>query len=67
MEFYKEFFDNIGENKHNEVQYGAQEMYEFLDSAIQNILDKPETANAKSLLSTANSKMQAWLDENVNK
>ena len=67
MEYYQEFFDNIGTNKHNEVQYGAQEMYEFLDSAIQNILDKPETANAKSLLATANSKMQAWLDENVNK
>ena len=67
MENYQEFFDNIETNKHNEVQYGAQEMYEFLDSAIQNVLDKPETANAKALLSTANSKMQAWLDENVNK
>ena len=67
MEYYQEFFDTINTNKHNEVQYGAQEMYEFLDSAIQNILDKPETANAKALLATANSKMQAWLDDNVNK
>lgn len=67
MEYYQEFFDKIDTNKHNEVPYGAQEMYEFLDSAIQNVLDKPETADAKSLLSTANSKMQKWLDENVNK
>ena len=67
MEYYEEFFENINKNKHNEVPYAAQEMYEFLDSVIQNILDKPETADAKTLLQTANSKMQKYLDENINK
>jgi len=67
MENYKDFFDSIDENKHNEVQYGAQEMYEFLDDAIQQVLDKPETANPKALLTSANSKMQDYLDKNINK
>ena len=67
MENYKDFFNSIDENKHNEVQYAAQEMYEFLDDAIQQVLDKPETANPKALLTTANSKMQDYLDKNINK
>ena len=67
MENYKDFFDSIDENKHNEVQYAAQEMYEFLDDVIQQVLDKPETANPKALLTTANSKMQDYLDKNINK
>ncbi|MBQ8206556.1 MAG: hypothetical protein IJZ77_03760 [Bacilli bacterium] len=67
MEYYGEFFDKIDENKHSEVPYGAQEMYEYLDAAIQSVLENPELANPQSLLTTANSKMQNYLDENVNK
>ena len=67
MENYGEFFDKIDEYKHNEVQYGAQEMYEYLDAAIQSVLEKPELANPKALLTSANAKMQKYLDENVNK
>lgn len=67
MTLYKDFFDNIETNKHEEVTYGAQEMYSFLDTAIQTILEHPDTANALSALTTANSNMQRYLDENINK
>lgn len=66
MENYEEFFEKIENNKHAEVTYGAQEMYEFIDSAIQNVFNNPDTANPKSLLTTANSKMQEFLDKNYN-
>ena len=32
--------------------------------AIQQVLDKPETANPKALLTSANSKMQDYLNKN---
>lgn len=67
MENYGEFYENIEANKHTEVKYAAQEMYEYLDSAIQNVLDKPDTANPRALLTTANSNMQNFLDKNYNK
>lgn len=67
MDYYGEFFENINENKHAEVSYAAQEMYEYLDAAIQSLFKNYETANPKSLLTTANSSMQKYLDENVNK
>lgn len=66
MTYYAEFFEKINDNKHSEVTYAAQEMYEYLDTAIQNILSNPDTANPKALLETANSKMQNYLDKNVN-
>lgn len=67
MTYYQEFFDNIQANKHAEVPYGAQEMYAYLDTAIQTVLKDPDTANVKAALTTANSNMQRYLDENVNK
>ncbi|MCM1556847.1 MAG: hypothetical protein NC087_04860 [Anaeroplasma bactoclasticum] len=67
MENYEEFFNKISENKHKEVEKGAQEMYEYLDIAIQSVLQDPYVANPKTLLETANSKMQSYLDTNVNK
>lgn len=67
MNYYKDFFDSIKTNKHSEVPYGAQEMYEYLDTAIQAVLTNPDTANPKNLLTTANSKLQQYLDSNVNK
>ena len=67
MYYYKDFFDNIEANKHPEVTYAAQEMYEYLDTAIQAILVNPDTSNPQSLLDTANSKLQSFLDKNINK
>ena len=64
---YKDFFDNIATNKHAEVPYGAQNMYELLDVAIKSVLDNPSTANSKALLTTANASMQQYLDKNYNK
>ena len=59
--------NTINEYKHPEVQYAAQEMYEYLDNAIQNIFSNPDTANPKALLQTANANMQNYLDEHINK
>ena len=67
MENYGEFFDTIDEYKHPEVTYAAQEMYEYIDNAIQNIFTNPDTANPKALLQTANANMQNYLDQHINK
>ncbi len=66
MKYYSEFFDSIMANKHAEVPYAAQEMYEYLDTAIQAILVNPDTSNPTTLLQTANSKLQSFLDKNYN-
>ncbi len=67
MENYEEFFTKISTNKHKEVEKGAQEMYEYLDTVLQSVFTDPFVANPKTLLQTANSKMQSYLDQNVNK
>lgn len=67
MENYEEFFNEISKNKHSEVTYGAQEMYGFLDFAIQEVFLHPDTANPLALLTTANANMQKYLDKNINK
>lgn len=67
MEDYRPFFDSIGANKHAEVPYYAQEMYESLDTAIQTVFSQKETANCASLLATASSVLQGKLDAGVNK
>ncbi len=66
MYYYEEFFNNISNNKHAEVPYAAQEMYEYLDTAIQAVLVNPDTANVSALLQTANAKLQQFLDKNYN-
>lgn len=66
MDYFSEFFNTIKDNKHSEVPYYAQDMYEFLDTAIQNVLSAPDTANTESLLRTANAKLQKLLDDNIN-
>jgi len=63
MYYYQDFFDSIGTMKRSEEPYYAQEMYEFLDTAIQNVLTNPDTANCKNLLTTANSKLQELLNK----
>lgn len=67
MYYFEEFFSKIKDNQHAEVPYGAQEMYECIDTAIQAILVNPDTTNPKTLLQTANSKLQSFLDSNYNK
>lgn len=53
MTDFADFFDSIGENKHSEEPYYAQELYEILDGCIQQVLSKPETANVRNILTTA--------------
>lgn len=67
MYYYEEFFNTIKTYKHAEVQYAAQEMYEYLDNAIQSVLMNPDTVNVNSLLETANTQLQTFLDRNYNK
>jgi len=66
MSYYNDFFDHIAENKHSEEPYCTQELYEYLDTAIQNVLQYSDTANVASLLTTANGKLQTLLDQSVN-
>ncbi len=63
MKYYSPFFSTINEYKHSEEPIATQKMYEILDDAIQSLFQNPESANPKSLLSTANSKLQKILDE----
>ena len=41
-------------------------MYEYIDTAIQSVFTNPDTANPQTLLQTANSKLQSYLDKNFN-
>ena len=61
MDYYP-FFDTIQTSKHTEVPVAAQMMYEILDTAIQEVLKNPDTANPRNLLTTANSNFQKHLD-----
>lgn len=67
MTYYNEFFNKIGENKHPEVQYLPQEMYEILDTAIAQVFDNPSTADCRSILTTCNNRYQNLLDQEYNK
>lgn len=67
MDYYNEFFSTISTNKHAEVQYLPQEMYEILDNAIAQVFEKSDTANCYSILTTCNSKYQEKLDREYNK
>ena len=67
MKDYSPFFDNIQTNKKTEEPYSAQDMYEALDTAIQSVFSKKDTANCKALLTTASATLQKKLDAGVNK
>ena len=67
LEDYQPFFNDIDSNKHPEVPYSAQEMYDALDTAIQSVFTSLETANCNALLTTANTTLQNKLDESVNR
>ena len=62
MDDYSPFFDTVHQYQHPEVPVAAQDMYEILDTAIQEVLKNPDTANPTTLLTTANSRFQAILD-----
>lgn len=66
MRYYNEFFDSIDSNKHPEVEYLPQEMYEILDNAIAQVFDNPSTCNTLSILTTCNAQYQEKLDEAYN-
>ena len=66
MVYYSDFFGHIDQNKRSEEPYYTQEMYEFLDLAIQSVLTAPDTASPSALLTTANAKLQALFDQNLN-
>lgn len=63
---YKDFFNTIDEIRHAEVPYYAQEMYTALDLCISEVLTKPDTANSKNLLSSANAKFNENYMSKVN-
>jgi hypothetical protein len=63
MDYYSPFFDAISANKKSEEPIAAQKMYEILDDAIQALFQNPSSSNPKSLLTTANGKLQKILDE----
>ena len=63
MDYYSPFFDTIGEYKKSEEPIAAQKMYEILDDSIQALFQNASSANPKSLLTTANSRLQKILDE----
>ena len=67
MGYYNEFFNNIDENKHPEVEYLPQEMYEILDNAISQVFENPSTCNTQTILTTCNAKYQEKLDAEYNK
>ncbi len=55
MDYFKDFYDSIYTIRHDEEPYFTQAMYSLLDNCIQEVLDDPYSANAKTLLETANS------------
>ena len=67
MNYYNEFFSNIAVNKHPEVSYLPQEMYEILDTAIDQVFRNPSTCNCQSILTSCNAQYQAKLDSQINK
>ena len=63
MEYYSPFFDSVAINKKSEEPIAAQKMYEILDDAIQALFQNPSSSNPRSLLTTANGKLQKILDD----
>lgn len=56
--YYQDFFNSLEQTKRSEEPYYCQDMYKLLDSAIQNVLANPGSANCQSLLNTANNQFQ---------
>lgn len=64
MSNFEDFFDSIVTMRRQEVPYYSQEMYEILDTVIQQVLSN-ENANPAALLSSANSQFQTQYMNNV--
>lgn len=58
MEYYKDFFATIDSMKKSEEPNYCQDMYGLLDNALQNVLSS-DTADCRSLLTTANGQFQS--------
>ncbi len=65
MDNYQSFYDTIFNIRRNEEPYYSQEMYEILDSVIQQVLTN-RNANPSALLSSANNTFQTQYMNNVN-
>jgi ABC-type glycerol-3-phosphate transport system substrate-binding protein len=61
---FDDFFDEILTMRKPEVPYYSQEMYEILDSVIQNVLTN-QNANPSALLTSANEQFQTQYMNNV--
>ena len=61
MEYFYDFFNGeyaVSKIKRSEEPNNCQDMYAKLDNAIQEILARPDSANARSELTTANTQFQ---------
>ncbi|MCF7924550.1 MAG: sugar ABC transporter substrate-binding protein [Candidatus Izimaplasma sp.] len=65
MPNFEDFYDNLQETKRPEEPYYTQEMYEILDSVIQQILTN-ENADIEALLNSANSNFETNYMSQVN-
>lgn len=54
MSYYQDFYDEIDDMKKTEEPHYPQEMYDLLDGVLQEVLEKPDTVNVQSSLTTAN-------------
>ena len=62
--YYEDFFDSIDTMKRSEEPNNCQDMYKLLDTALQNVISRPGTANPQALLDTANGQFQRnYLDK----
>jgi len=65
MENFGTFYDTIDDIRRTEEPYYSQEMYEILDSVVQQVLTNPN-ANPSALLSSANNTFQTQYMNQVN-
>ncbi len=65
MTNFQAFYDTLFTIRRNEEPYHSQEMYEILDSVIQQVLTN-RNANPSALLSSANNTFQTQYMNNVN-
>lgn len=66
MRNFSPFFDTLDELRKPEPPHYAQEMYEILDGAIQQVLTNPN-ANPKAILASANNTFQTQYLNKLNK
>jgi len=65
MDNFDPFYSSIESIRKTEAPHYSQEMYEILDSVIQQVLTNPD-ANPSALLSSANNTFQTQYMNDVN-